>query len=836
VELPEGADSQLPGITEALETGEGYLRRALELAEPEQAGHVFEMMLNVRNTRVHLGEDINRSEYAGIAARAVETVDAEAYPQLLAQALLAQQAAGGEPDQAALDRLLARPLPEIAERAGRDAAAGVLVSLGQILHHRDPAAGRRLFAQAREFVRGLSERDRMRVLLVHQDLLLDPADLEPGESGESGPTSDPEDAVAGLLARARSAGWAPERTAVALLTLAGLGYARTGDPDREVAWLRGLDRLPRLSPEFAAEHTDALAFLRAGWQATAAFRAHERGDWRHALLAQAAACAEYLALPAPDAAMESLTLIAKAVAEARGAGLAAAAAQALAPLIVPAENLSGAPATEVLQRIWSQVIGAVEHEDDAPALVACMQLAKGARFVDALHAGIAFDAGADEEAAGLLAAIAQVEAPAEPDADLDAATLVAPYTEQLDPLGGLSLAQQRENLQRALDALVQRRLTAPQAGRPQLLDVGTMLGLLPPQTVLLWSYLARSPDGGRRLVSLVASGQRLAVVPWPVLDAEHADGHELRVGDRVRLVDPLGVSVAWMRQVAEADPGPVRPVDRSGEWAFADGLAAIYGPVADLLREEHAAGRRHLVVVPHGSLHFAPLHLLYLDGRPLADTWTVTYLPNLALLERLASPVRDRPETARTASVGIGFADGPLAPIPDAVDEAEAVAAEFGVPALTDTRATRDAVLAALSSARLFHIATHGVHNVAAPAFQCLHAADAPVSAHELLRLDLSDLDLITLSACETALGRFDAADNLRGIPAYLLLRGAAAIVGTLWPVESRTSRDFFTALYRELRGGASRLDAFTAAQRQTRAAHPQYRDWGAFYYTGDWR
>ena len=94
---------------------------------------------------------------------------------------------------------------------------------------------------------------------------------------------------------------------------------------------------------------------------------------------------------------------------------------------------------------------------------------------------------------------------------------------------------------------------------------------------------------------------------------------------------------------------------------------------------------------------------------------------------------------------------------------------------------------------------------------------------------------MITLSACETALGRYDITDNLRGIPASLLQRGARTIIGTLWPVETYTSHDFFTALYRELRQGRSILDAFTTAQRQTRERHPQYRDWGAFNLIGDW-
>jgi CHAT domain-containing protein len=287
-----------------------------------------------------------------------------------------------------------------------------------------------------------------------------------------------------------------------------------------------------------------------------------------------------------------------------------------------------------------------------------------------------------------------------------------------------------------------------------------------------------------------------------------------------------------MRYAVQAEPGPLRVLARTGEAAL-DECLELFGPVADLLRDEHAAGRRHLMIVPHGPLHFAPLHLLPVDGKPLAETWTVTYLPNLALL---ATPPPLADDKTAAAAVGLGFADGTLPPIPEAVEEATAVAAKLGIHPLVDAEATETAVLDALAHARTFHIATHGAHNVAAPAFQRLYVADEEISAHELLRLDLRGLDLITLSACETALGRFDVADNLRGIPANLLLRGARTVVGTLWPVESHTSRDFFTTLYEMLHEGRPKLAAYTGALRRTRLDHPEYRDWGAFYYVGDWR
>jgi CHAT domain-containing protein len=108
------------------------------------------------------------------------------------------------------------------------------------------------------------------------------------------------------------------------------------------------------------------------------------------------------------------------------------------------------------------------------------------------------------------------------------------------------------------------------------------------------------------------------------------------------------------------------------------------------------------------------------------------------------------------------------------------------------------------------------------------------LTAHRLSTLDLRGLRLVTLGACETALGRFDRADNVRGIPAALFLAGVRSIVGTLWQARDSAAEVFFVALYRQLiEHRATVAGAFRTAQQETRCAFPAYRDWGAFVLMG---
>jgi CHAT domain-containing protein len=271
-----------------------------------------------------------------------------------------------------------------------------------------------------------------------------------------------------------------------------------------------------------------------------------------------------------------------------------------------------------------------------------------------------------------------------------------------------------------------------------------------------------------------------------------------------------------------------------------------FGVGLDLkLAEMHAAGKHHLCICPHGPLHFFPFHLLGAEDQPMADQWCITYLPNLRLVDSAGRPVAASCKPKRDlVSIGINFRPDnthgmPVMDEPEA--EARAIADLYGVAPLLGTTATKRAVLQAITDTRRIHIATHGRLVVTAPSFQGLYVWPDEISsgviyAYELLRLNLRGVDVVTLSACETAIGRFDIADNLRGIPAALLMAGVSTVVGTLWPVETRACTRFFELFYRHLQQAQRKHEAFYAAQKQTRAEFPKYRDWGAFYLAGDWR
>lgn len=469
-----------------------------------------------------------------------------------------------------------------------------------------------------------------------------------------------------------------------------------------------------------------------------------------------------------------------------------------------------------------------------------LQIAKGRRFATLLASVAPFDPGA--AAAHLFGEAAEAEAqlpeqsellrPTPFDDGLGDDELVTAFVDEYESGPSETAADRVANLQRAaerqLSAALIPNVTAPPA------PLAEIQSRLDSRTALLQLFEGVSNDGK------LASWQFLVT-----RDLQHLAGGTgqmppgvIRASWRGRTVTmPLtGMYVGGIRRAVQADPGPLNVAPEASR-LLASANERYLRVLEQCLEPLVTAGLDRLVVVPHAASRFLPLHLAGPADHPLADRWTVTYLSNLAQL------VVHRKPTQRRQGVGVfalSYSDQPRLPrLDDSIAEAEAIAAACRTTAVVDAVATEGAFRDALQSCRYVHLRAHGRLYVDAPSFHTifLHPDehdDGRLRAYEILPLDLAGLELVTLGACETALGRVDAGDNPRGLPAALVLAGAQAVIGTLWPVLAPASTCFFAELYRTLMNGDEDVrGAFAQAQWVTRREFPQYRDWGAFYLIG---
>jgi len=107
---------------------------------------------------------------------------------------------------------------------------------------------------------------------------------------------------------------------------------------------------------------------------------------------------------------------------------------------------------------------------------------------------------------------------------------------------------------------------------------------------------------------------------------------------------------------------------------------------------------------------------------------------------------------------------------------------------------------------------------------------DGILTADEIARLDLSDTDLVVLSACDTGLGIVDPVDGVWGLQRAFKQAGVGSILMTLWKIPDNTTTMFMTEFYKQLLSGKTKHQSLKAAQKYMKengASDPYY--WASF-------
>jgi len=401
------------------------------------------------------------------------------------------------------------------------------------------------------------------------------------------------------------------------------------------------------------------------------------------------------------------------------------------------------------------------------------------------------------------------------------------------------LRQQRVRIAAAI------RRTSPRLAslqEPEPLDLAGARRTLDPGTRLL-AYSV----GAERTVLFVVADETAAGVP-PVTIVVLPIGRR-PLEQRVAAFRGL---IARGREMAEVEPGLVTQARR----LFDDLLA----PAQPAL-----AGARRLLVVPDGPLHALPFAALAVaDGpRYLADEWPLHVAASAtayAELKKRAAPA-DRPgglallafgdprydaEPARASAGGWMVARaGRLVPLPAARAEIESIAALYPGASRTylGEAATEARAKTEMPQARLLHFACHGLLDARFPLDSALALSpggggdNGLLQAWEVIERVRLDADLVTLSACETGLGREMAGEGLVGLVRAFQYAGARTVLASLWEVSDRSTARLMERFYAGLRSGLTKDEALRAAQAELRktAVHAHPYHWAAFQLAGSW-
>lgn len=249
---------------------------------------------------------------------------------------------------------------------------------------------------------------------------------------------------------------------------------------------------------------------------------------------------------------------------------------------------------------------------------------------------------------------------------------------------------------------------------------------------------------------------------------------------------------------------------------------------------------RNLVIVPDGVLNYVPFAALPTEGsRFLGDEFTIAYLPSAITLTKQVSAM-----AGRNALLAFAPSDAHL---PNTIPEARSIGKIFpnNSRVVTGKAATKTLFKQLAGDYDYLHLATHSSLNRNAPAFSALElepdgSNDGRLELYEIARMKLH-AKLVTLSACETALGKgyfteTPAGNEFVGLNRAFLGAGGENVLASLWTVNDESTRLLMVRFYGHLRQSGP-AEALAQAQRELRQSDPRYQApyyWAAFVLAGN--
>jgi CHAT domain-containing protein len=110
---------------------------------------------------------------------------------------------------------------------------------------------------------------------------------------------------------------------------------------------------------------------------------------------------------------------------------------------------------------------------------------------------------------------------------------------------------------------------------------------------------------------------------------------------------------------------------------------------------------------------------------------------------------------------------------------------------------------------------------------------DGIVTAFEVMNIDLTNTQLVVLSACETGLGKIENGEGVFGLQRSFMQAGARNVLISLWKVDDEMTKDLMIRFYQYLTLGQSLSESLKLAQLdQSKISNPT--DWGGFILVGN--
>lgn len=257
-------------------------------------------------------------------------------------------------------------------------------------------------------------------------------------------------------------------------------------------------------------------------------------------------------------------------------------------------------------------------------------------------------------------------------------------------------------------------------------------------------------------------------------------------------------------------------------------------PAAEILTKYEI---KTLIFVLDGSLRNIPMAALH-DGRQyLVEKYGLAVAPGLELLK---AGVLHK-DKIKVLAGGVTLPNQNLSPLPGVEREIKSIRALVPTKVLLNQNFTIENLRNNLSKQySVIHLAAHGQFssNITGTYIQTwnkqldINTLNSLIAERNLQ--GASPIELLILSACQTATGDDSAALGIAGVAAH---SGARSVLASLWQINDEYTPVFMNVFYKQLYSGATRAEALQKAQlelmRNEEYKHPYY--WASFILVGNW-
>ncbi|BAY25193.1 TPR repeat-containing protein [Calothrix sp. NIES-2100] len=286
----------------------------------------------------------------------------------------------------------------------------------------------------------------------------------------------------------------------------------------------------------------------------------------------------------------------------------------------------------------------------------------------------------------------------------------------------------------------------------------------------------------------------------------------------------------------------VEPTDEPLQQQYLQELYQILiNPIASLLPNNP---NERVIFIPHQSLFLVPFPALQAkNDKYLIEKHTILTAPAIQVLE-LTRQQRQKVKGKDVLVIGnptmpkVGSPPVQLQQLSGAETEAVTIANLLKTKAITGEEATKTAFKQKLSSARIIHLATHGLLDDPSKGIKTAIALapaandDGLLTPAEIVNLPIN-AELVVLSACDTGRGAITG-DGVIGLSRSLITAGATSVIVSLWSVPDSPTSELMTEFYQQWQQNPDKAVALRNAMLNTMKKHSHPVNWAAFTLIGE--